>query len=437
VLKLSLFVVSTLVLTATLSSLSAHSYGPAPRVTAAPGDDQKACTLCHAGTLNSGTGSVQILLLSGPVYIPGIKQRVRVQVSDPNQQRWGFEMTARLNSDLESTQAGEFTPVDNFTQVICEDASPKPCPTGVAFIQHTSAGTRNGQKGGAIFDFDWTPPATNAGPVTLFAAGNAANGNSSPVGDFIYTTNVQLNPVTAVAPSVPAGNIFSAATLAAGPVAPNSWVTIFGSNLSATTRGLDPSDIRNGALPDTLDGVGVLITANGAPRRAYPGYVSPNQVNFALPSDTTATTVQVQLKNPAGIITAIPITVQANAQQLLTTDGKFVSGSHANGTPLGKDGLGPATPGETITLNGTGCGAVTPAQVPGQIPTQAVPLTTLPVVSIGGTGATVTAATLIPGTAAVCAITVQVPGNAANGDQPVTVQAGTFTSAPVLLTIQR
>ena len=365
-------VVPPLFFCATLSLLSAHSYGPAPRVTAAPGDDQKACTLCHVGNaLNSGSGSVKILLLSGPVYIPGIKQRVRVEVSDPNQQRWGFEMTARLNSDLESTQAGEFTPVDNFTQVICEDASPRPCPTGVAFIQHTSAGTRNGTKGGAIFDFDWTPPATNAGPVTLFAAGNAANGNSAPTGDFIYTTSIQLNPVTAVAPSVPAGNIFSAATLAAGPVAPNSWVTIFGSNLSATTRGLDASDIRNGALPDTMDGVGILITANGAPRRAYPGYVSPNQVNFALPSDTTATTVQVQLKNPAGIITAIPITVQASAPQLLTVDGKYVSGSHANGTALGKDGLlggatttGPATPGETITINGTGCGAVTPARSP-------------------------------------------------------------------------
>src|ERR1039457_4385686 len=98
----------------------AHSYGPPPRVTGAAGDNSRACTLCHAGSaLNSGSGSVRILLQSGAVYIPGVKQRVAVQVSDPVQQRWGFELTARLNSDLANGQAGDFTPVDNLTQVIC------------------------------------------------------------------------------------------------------------------------------------------------------------------------------------------------------------------------------------------------------------------------------------------------------------------------------
>src|SRR5258708_6158148 len=99
----------------------AHSYGPAPRVTGAPGDSARACTACHLGTLNSGSGSVKISLQSGPVYIPGVKQRITVLLSDPAQQRWGFELSARLNSDLENAQAGDFTPVDNMTQVICED----------------------------------------------------------------------------------------------------------------------------------------------------------------------------------------------------------------------------------------------------------------------------------------------------------------------------
>ena len=79
---------------------------------------------------------------------------------------------------------------------------------------------------GASFQFDWTPPATNAGLVTLYAAGNAANGNGSPTGDQIYTTSVQLTPVVAAAPSVPAGSIVSSATGVAGPIAANSWVTI-------------------------------------------------------------------------------------------------------------------------------------------------------------------------------------------------------------------
>src|SRR3954453_6821290 len=86
----------------------AHSYGPAPRVTGAPGDNPRACTLCHTGSaLNSGSGSVKIVLQGVAFYIPGVRQRVTVQVADPGQRRWGFELTARLNSNLENGQAGD------------------------------------------------------------------------------------------------------------------------------------------------------------------------------------------------------------------------------------------------------------------------------------------------------------------------------------------
>src|SRR5207244_1509767 len=158
-------------------------------------DNARACTACHSGNaLNSGTGSVKVLLQSGPVYIPGVKQRVTVQVADPVQRRWGFELTARLNSDPEKGPAGDFTSIDNMTQVICEDNAPKPCASGPSFIEHTAAGTRNGTRGGATFQFDWTPPSTNAGPVTFYVAGNAANGDGNFTGDLIYTSSVQLTP---------------------------------------------------------------------------------------------------------------------------------------------------------------------------------------------------------------------------------------------------
>ena len=217
--------------------------------------------------------------------MPGVKQRITVQVADPAQQRWGFELTARLNSDLEKGQAGDLVPVDNMTQVICEDSAPKPCASGPQFITHTSAGTRNGTPNGASFQFDWTPPATNAGPVTLYAAGNAANGNGTPTGDQIYTTSMQLTPVVAAAPTVTAGNIVSSATGVAGPIAANSWVTIYGTNLCATTRGWLDSDFMNGGMPFSVEGVSVILNVNNTPRVAYVGYVSPTQVNFLMPSN--------------------------------------------------------------------------------------------------------------------------------------------------------
>ena len=412
----------------------AHSYGPAARVTGAPGDSPRACTLCHTGTLNSGMGSVRIVLQSGPVYIPGVKQRVTVQVADAAQQRWGFELTARLNSDLEKGQAGDFSPVDHFTQVICEDHGPKPCSSGLTFIQHTSVGTRIGTKGGAAFQIDWTPPATNVGPVTFYVAGNAANGDANFTGDLIYTSSMQLNPAIPSAPSVTAGNIVSAATGAPGPMAPNSWVTIYGSNLAVTTRSWSDSDFVNGGMPVSLDGVSVVLSLFGAPRLAYVCYVSPKQINFLLPSDNASTTAQVQVRNPAGMSTQVPITVTANAPQLFTVDGKYVLGAHANGTSLGK---APAAPGETVVVYGTGLGPTNPALIPGQVPTEAASLVRLPVVTIGGAGATVISAGVLPGTAGVYQINVQVPANTPDGDQQVVVQVGTANSASTLITVQK
>ena len=104
-------------------------------------------------------------------------------------------------------------------------------------------------------------------------------------GDFIYTSSVQLTPAIPAAPAVTAGNIVSAATSVAGPMAPNSWVTIYGTNLGVTTRAWTDSDFVNGRIPFSLDGVSVVLNLFGAPRLAYVGYVSPTQINFLLPSD--------------------------------------------------------------------------------------------------------------------------------------------------------
>ena len=157
------------------SLLMAFSSGPDPRLTNAPGDD--VCRQCHGGTaLNGGPGSVRIKLPGSNSYTPGVTQRISVELSDPAQKRWGFEFTARLNSDLKNGQAGSLAKSDNNTQVICENGSNAPCsaPGMVQFVTHTSAGTRNGTSGGVTFEFDWTPPAADMGKVTFYVAGNAA-----------------------------------------------------------------------------------------------------------------------------------------------------------------------------------------------------------------------------------------------------------------------
>jgi uncharacterized protein (TIGR03437 family) len=218
-------------------------------------------------------------------------------------------------------------------------------------------------------------------------------------------------------------------------VSPNSWVTVYGSNLAVTTRSWTDADFVNGAIPASLDGVSVLVNLFGAPRIAYVGYVSPTQVNFVLPSDLAATAVTVQVRNPAGISSPVPLTVQANAAQLFTGAGNALLATHANGSLLGK--TSPAAPGETISIYATGCGPTTPALTPGQVPVAPAAIATLPRITIGGEAANVLAGGIIPNTAGLYQINVQVPASAANGDLPVVMQVGTASTAPVLISVQK
>src|SRR3954452_15014833 len=119
--------------------------GDDPGLTAAPGEIAAACTSCHLGTaLNGGSGSVKIVLPGGNTYAPGVKQRVQVQVSDPAQRRWGFELSARVGSG--SSQAGSLASIDRNTQVRC---TTRTCSsTSVQYITHTQTGTRLGTTSG-------------------------------------------------------------------------------------------------------------------------------------------------------------------------------------------------------------------------------------------------------------------------------------------------
>ena len=82
----------------------AHEYGPDPGFTSAPGDNPTSCinSGCHVGKLNQYTGSVTVTAASGSNYVPGQTQVLTVTISDPAQKGAGYEITARLVSNLKS-----------------------------------------------------------------------------------------------------------------------------------------------------------------------------------------------------------------------------------------------------------------------------------------------------------------------------------------------
>lgn len=159
--------------------VGAFSAGPPVGHTGAPQEDT--CAACHSDT----TAGAQFTIIPPTTYIPGQTYQVIVRHTnaDPSRQRWGFQLTALAGGSM----AGTFGNLSSFTQT-AEGAF------GRIYIHHTSEGTFEGQTGGAQWTFNWIAPATAAGPVTFYAAGNQANGNNNASGDRIVLTTAASQP---------------------------------------------------------------------------------------------------------------------------------------------------------------------------------------------------------------------------------------------------
>ena len=377
--------------------LLAFSVGPDPRHTGAPGDQTCARSGCHTGTaVNGGGGRVELQLPGGLTYVPGQKQRIAVVITDGNAttRNYGFQATARLGSNEANGQAGTFSLVGRDV-ILCVDGRERTgasCPSTAAleFISHGDASNRTGR-----FEFDWTAPATDVGPVKIYVAGNAANGNGAATGDRIYTANVTLTPAASGGGDRPVitsnGGVVNGASFSPGIVA-GSWTTIFGSNLASAPKTWDGLIDAQGNFPTAIDGV--RVTIDGLP--AFINFVSANQINVQAPALTRTGMVPVVVTTPGGTSETVMANVVREAPGLFlftqspvrypavvrATDGRFIA-------PTGLfPGVTtePAKPGDILLLFGTGFGPTTPAVVPGRVFSGAAPLADLSAlqVRIGG-----------------------------------------------------
>ena len=164
--------------------VGASAQGPSASHTNAPGEDN--CTSCHVGTpVNTGGGSVQISGFPHD-YIPGRTYNVSVTTAHDNAVIYGFQLTAIDNL---GRGVGTFAPA----------AGQSPAQTKVVqgfvggnirrYIEHTIDGLIPVGFNSKTWNFTWTAPATRVGKISLYAAGNGANGDGSPGGDNIYTSS--------------------------------------------------------------------------------------------------------------------------------------------------------------------------------------------------------------------------------------------------------
>ena len=169
----------------------AFSTNPPDEKTGAPGEST--CMDCHVGNeLNTADGA--LMLTIPQTYEPNEMYTIIVNLSRTGQSRWGFEMTAL---DADGARAGSFT-ADEVGNTQLSEANSK------QYIQHTSVGTAAGTNDEHSWEFQWTAPDADIGPITFYAAGNAANGDfgSGGGGDYIYTAQGESTPPVPVVAGV-------------------------------------------------------------------------------------------------------------------------------------------------------------------------------------------------------------------------------------------
>ena len=223
-------------------------------------------------------------------------------------------------------------------------------------------------------------------------------------------------------------------------VSPGAWASIYGTNLSQTTRSWKAADFVNGNLPTSLDGVSVLV--NG--QNAYVSYVSPTQVNFLVPASCCKAGIIVTFVNSFGNVALLAYSAGAFAPGLFSLPqlgGIYAVATFPDGSLVGPPGLlgsaattKPASVGDAVTLWASGLGATNPAHPDGQLITQPLGLANTLSVQIGGVDAQVDFAALVE--AGLYQINVRVP-SVVSGDEPIALNiAGYTNSTPQYIWVQ-
>ena len=243
-------------------------------------------------------------------------------------------------------------------------------------------------------------------------------------------------------PVVGAAGVVDAAGFRA-TISPGSWISIFGTNLSVSTRSWQASDFVGNALPLSLDGVAVLIGGYSA----AVSYISPGQINAQVPDGAGPGTATVQVITSTGPSGLGQVDAEQWAPNFFTFSSggvSYVAATDADGSIAGKSGLfgngvpaRPAKPGDVISLWGTGFGPTTPSVPAGLLFSGAAPLPASDqlTIAVGNVPATVLFAGISE--AGLYQFNVIVP-EVPDGDQLVSAQVqGVSTQPAVYLTIQQ
>lgn len=390
------------------------------------------CQGCHSSfTLNSGPGTLTVTGLPTS-YTLNQEVTVTVTVNQTDRQRFGFEATAL--DDL-GRRAGDLIVTETErTRVVAGTGN----YVGRQYVQHITGGITPNGTNQSSWTFRWKAPATNVGKVTLYVAGNAANGNATNAGDYIYITNVAMQAPAATLPTVTS---VSAASYLGG-LAAESIGAIFGTSLATATASASTQP-----LPTELSGTKVSVKDNtGTVRDAGLFAVSNGQVNFLVPAgtangmatvtvlknntafaegnvmvDTIAPAMFAANMNGAGLASAVVLRITANGTRTFEPIGSFdTPNNRFVAAPIN---LGPDTDQVFLIFFGTG--------IRGNTALSAATMT------IGGTAAEVLFAGAVTGFAGLDQVNVRLPRSlAGRGNVAASLTVGGKAANNVNITVQ-
>ncbi len=213
-------------------------------------------------------------------------------------------------------------------------------------ITNTGAGTLSWIASSVDYWLVVSPPS-GSGAATLSVSVNPAN-----LAAGTYTTTLQITAsgatgspasvaialiVQGTQPAPAITSLTNAESYVPG-VASATWLSIFGSNLSTSTYIWQASDIVNGALPTSLEGVSATI--DGLP--AFIEYISPTQIDLLAPDDATTGPVQVTVTTAQQASNSLTVQKAQFSPAFFSFDnGKYVDALHADYSLVASAGLLP------------------------------------------------------------------------------------------------
>lgn len=149
------------------------------------GFGEETCRSCHFDyDLNPDDGS---LSLSGILenIAPGETVELQITVERDELGAAGFQLSARYE---DGRQAGRFDIEENDRLMFSEAV-----PDSLQYVQHTNKGANPSQENTNSWTIKWTAPEPTEGTILFNIAANAANGDQSEFGDFIYSKERKVN----------------------------------------------------------------------------------------------------------------------------------------------------------------------------------------------------------------------------------------------------